>query len=122
MKIDFVKNAPGSNFTYTPGNVYFDNETHTIKVATASNRYVVYSGVRSAVFDDLTNILTIVNEDGEEYEISISSLPAVTSSDNGKILQVVNGVWALSTPISIYTGSGEPSNNVGNNGDIYLQS
>lgn len=120
MKLDFCKTTPGSS--YTPGNVYFDDETHTVKVATAANRYVVYSGVRSAIYDDSTNVLTIVNEEGEEYEITISSLPAVTSADNGKILQVVNGVWSLAEPVSIYTGTGEPSNILGSNGDIYIQS
>ena len=48
-------------------------------------------------------------------------LPAVTSDNNGKILQVVNGAWALVTPVTIYTGNGEPSSVLGNNGDIYLQ-
>ena len=48
-------------------------------------------------------------------------LPAVTASDNGKILQVVNGVWTLVTPITVYSGSETPSNSLGNNGDIYIQ-
>lgn len=30
--------------------------------------------------------------------LAVSGLPTVTSSDNGKILQVVNGAWALVTP------------------------
>lgn len=54
--------------------------------------------------------------------VTIDTLPTVTSSDNGKILQVVNGAWALVTPVSIYTGSGTPSNSTGNDGDLYLQS
>ena len=54
--------------------------------------------------------------------VNISGLPAVTSSDNGKILQVVNGAWALVSPISIYSGSESPSNSIGNDGDIYIQS
>jgi len=48
-------------------------------------------------------------------------LPTVSASDNGKILQVVNGQWALVTPTVIYTGNGTPDNTLGNNGDIYLQ-
>ena len=48
-------------------------------------------------------------------------LPAVTSSDNGKVLQVVNGVWTLVTPVTVYTGSNTPSDSLGNNGDIYIQ-
>lgn len=53
--------------------------------------------------------------------ISASVLPTVASSDNGKILQVVNGAWSLVTPVSIYTGSSEPSNSQGIDGDIYIQ-
>lgn len=50
-----------------------------------------------------------------------SGLPAVTAADNGKILQVVDGQWQLVTPTVVYTGSDAPSNTLGNNGDIYLQ-
>ena len=59
---------------------------------------------------------------GGVAEITIpSGLPAVTASDNGKILLVVNGAWALVTPTMIYTGSGTPDAQTGNDGDIYLQ-
>ena len=54
--------------------------------------------------------------------IPVNELPTVTSSDNGKVLMVVNGAWAVVDPIRIYGGSEEPSNQNGNNGDIYLQS
>ena len=50
-----------------------------------------------------------------------SGLPTVTSQDNGKILQVVNGQWELVTPSTIYTGQGAPDNLLGIDGDIYLQ-
>ena len=53
--------------------------------------------------------------------ITINALPTVTSSDNGKILQVVNGVWTLVSPVTLYSGSGTPSNAQGNNGDLYVQ-
>lgn len=52
---------------------------------------------------------------------SSSVLPTVTTADEGKILRVSNGAWALVVPSSIYTGSGAPDNSLGNNGDIYLQ-
>ena len=48
-------------------------------------------------------------------------LPAVTSSDNGMVLRVVNGVWTVSSPINVYSGNNAPDNSMGNNGDIYLQ-
>ena len=50
----------------------------------------------------------------------VSGLPSVTTADNGKILQVVNGVWTLVTPVTIYTGSGTPSSETGINGDIQV--
>ena len=49
------------------------------------------------------------------------SFPRITEEDNGKILQVVNGKLTLVTPTSIYTGTGQPNNLLGNNGDIYIQ-
>ena len=54
--------------------------------------------------------------------IQVNELPTVTASDNGKILRVVSGVWSLVNPNVIYSGSGTPSNSMGNDGDIYLQS
>ena len=48
-------------------------------------------------------------------------LPAVTSSDNGKILMVVNGQWQLVSPSVLYSGQGLPNNAQGNNGDLYMQ-
>lgn len=53
--------------------------------------------------------------------VSINELPAVTSSDNGKVLMVVNGAWSTVTPVSIYSGSAAPNNSQGINGDLYLQ-
>ena len=51
-----------------------------------------------------------------------SGLPTVTAADNGKVLMVVSGAWQMVTPVSLYSGSGTPSNSSGNNGDIYVQS
>lgn len=53
--------------------------------------------------------------------IQVNELPTVSSSDNGKILQVVNGVWSLVMPTAIYSGTSAPDSNIGNNGDIYVQ-
>lgn len=52
----------------------------------------------------------------------LSGIPSISSANNGQILQVVNGAWALVSPVTVYTGSDAPNNNNGNNGDIYLQS
>ena len=48
-------------------------------------------------------------------------LPVVTSEDEGKIMRVVNGVWTLVSPSTIYSGPYAPDSNIGNNGDLYLQ-
>lgn len=48
-------------------------------------------------------------------------LPAVTSADNGKVLQVIDGSWGLITPLTLYSGTGTPNNSQGNNGDLYAQ-
>lgn len=53
--------------------------------------------------------------------IAASGLPAVTSVDNTKVLQVVSGQWAVTTPLVVYSGDDNPPSSLGNNGDIYLQ-
>ena len=49
--------------------------------------------------------------------------PKVTEEDNGKFLVVENGAWVAKTiPFStIYTGTTTPTNDLGNDGDLYLQ-
>ena len=58
---------------------------------------------------------------GKTIPENIEALPDVTSSDNGEILRVVNGQWTLITPAIIYSGDGEPSDEHGNDGDLYIQ-
>ena len=49
-------------------------------------------------------------------------LPAVSSSDNGKVLAVQQGNWTPKMPVTVYGGTDAPGSSLGNNGDIYLQS
>lgn len=80
-------------------------------------------------FPNDTNLLSyewlrvLSNDNGRiiSYSIGGSGLPAVTASDNGKILRVVNGAWTLVDPITVYTGNSTPSSSLGQDGDIYLQ-
>ena len=50
----------------------------------------------------------------------INSIPTPTSSDNGKVLGVNGGAYALITPVTYYMGSSSPSSNTGNNGDLTI--
>ena len=53
-----------------------------------------------------TNIKTINNESIlGSGNLSVSGLPSVTSSDNGKVLEVSSGAWAAVRPVTIYSGS-----------------
>lgn len=51
------------------------------------------------------------------------TVPAVSSSDNNKVMMVQNGVWtARSITMQVYyTGSSAPSSSLGSDGDIYIQ-
>jgi hypothetical protein len=59
----------------------------------------------------------------EEYitPLEAKSLPVVDEASNNKILQVVNGVWTVVSPTVIYVGSDEPTNEIGEDGDLYTQ-
>jgi len=71
-----------------------------------------------------TNVDTFTTNAASNKTINIpNELPSYSSADSGKVLSVNSSgqlVWI--TPVSIYTGSGDPSNSMGNDGDIYLQS
>ena len=72
--------------------------------------------------DYITSIKTVNNESlVGSGNIVVSGLPQVSSTDNGKILMVVNGQWQLVSPSVLYSGSGVPNNANGNNGDLYMQ-
>ena len=53
--------------------------------------------------------------------LEAKSLPVVDEGSNGKILQVVNGVWTVVSPTVVYVGSAEPTNEIGEEGDLYAQ-
>lgn len=48
-------------------------------------------------------------------------LPDVTEAENNKILQIVDGAWTVTAPTVIYVGATEPTNEIGEDGDLYLQ-
>lgn len=44
-----------------------------------------------------TNYVDEVEVNGQTYDIRDKNLPSAESSDEGKFLRVVNGVWAAAT-------------------------
>ena len=84
--------------------------------ATVTNHVAALTGVATTANVSTHSGTTIPSATSSQMH-----LPAVTAADNGKILMVVNGAWALVNPTTIYTGSGTPSSGQGNDGDIYLQ-
>ncbi len=74
------------------------------------------------LIQDGTTNKTVTQTEKNSWNNALSNvLPTVTSSDNGKVLMVVNGIWSMVTPVSIYSGSTAPDDAQGVNGDIYLQ-
>lgn len=53
--------------------------------------------------------------------LEAKSLPVVNETLNGKILQVVDGKWAVVAPTTIYVGGATPTSDIGEDGDLYLQ-
>jgi hypothetical protein len=84
--------------------------------ATVTNHVAALTGVATTANVSTHSGTTITGRTSAQIH-----LPAVTAADNGKILMVVNGAWALVNPTTIYTGTGSPSSSQGNDGDIYLQ-
>ena len=72
---------------------------------------VTFNGSAASVSNGIASITAAIPE----------GLPTVSSSDNGKVLQVVNGSWTLVTPVNIYSGNSSPDNSQGTNGDLYIQ-
>ena len=48
----------------------------------------------------------------------VNGLPSVSSSDNGKILEVSSGAWATGRKITV--SSSTPTSGDGSNGDIWI--
>ena len=88
------------------------------RVSTVENTPVGDANVIETV---KVNGTSLVPDANKAVNIVLQGLPTVTAADNGKILAVVNGAWALVSPSTIYTGSGTPSSSQGNDGDIYIQ-
>lgn len=51
---------------------------------------------------------------------SIPTVPSVSSTDNNKVLMVINGAPSWQAIQTIYSGTSEPQDSTGSDGDIYL--
>lgn len=132
-----VPSAPGTlNTTATTAQSTSSNEA-------LSGNITLHKVAKTGAYSDLTGTPTIptvnnatltIQKNGTNVQtftanasnnvtanITVNELPTVTSSDNGKVLMVVNGTWSMVTPVGIYSGSAAPNNSQGINGDIYLQ-
>ena len=68
-----IKFHKGNSFsTYETGSVYFEEDTHLIKVATSPSEAKSYSGVQSASYTN--GILSIVNENCESISLDLSNI------------------------------------------------
>ena len=99
--------------------ITMNGETYSFTL-NQSTTYSINLGTVLTQHQSLTDYVTKTDLSNAGY--ITSGLPSVSSSDNGKILMVVNGAWSLVLPSTIYSGNATPSNANGNNGDIYLQS
>ena len=104
--------------------VMTESTTHSVEVY-YSNEYVVkldekYLPNSINTFREVVDTeIAALKDDVKSLEASI--LPAVDETSNNKILQVVNGVWSVVTPTAIYVSAAEPSNETGEDGDLYMQ-
>ena len=102
----------------TSANTHSAIESAKENIPTASS--IEQSGfTKDAITDVVINgVSGQVSSNTAVVTLPINELPVVTSSDNNKILQVINGSWALVTPINVYMTYDTPNNQYGNDGDI----
>ena len=80
-----------------------------------------YTAAEVGALSGITVNGTAATVSGSVAQLSVPVLPTVSSSDNGKVMMVVNGAWAAVMPTTVYTGENTPPSSLGNDGDIYLQ-
>ncbi len=123
-KVSGITVNSGSKVTPTNGVANLTINASTVgALATGTTLDGIADGTTRKLSDYVTTG-TVNTHSGTTIPSATSSqmhLPAVTAADNGKILMVVNGAWALVNPTTIYTGTGTPQSGTGNDGDIYLQ-
>ena len=121
-----ISHALQDNHTiHSTGIGYFDNKTNyeyrknAFEILDNGDIFAYNVGGFDGIH--VENIHSLQNVINNIYDRPV--FPSYSSADAGKILSI-NALGQLEwiTPIYIYTGSNAPSNSVGNNGDIYMQS
>lgn len=72
----------------------------------------------------ITTVATSANSGymTSDMVVKLDAIPNISVSDSGKVLQVSSaGTWTLVVPNVIYVGVDIPSDQLGNNGDVYIQ-
>ncbi|MBP5722794.1 MAG: hypothetical protein J6X18_04380 [Bacteroidales bacterium] len=101
--------------------INYANGGETLSIKNSNDEIVTFSSDKAQVQSDWNEANSGSTAYIKNKPTIPEGLPAVTSSDNGKVLTVVNGVWTPALPTIIYTGNGTPLSELGNEGDIYLQ-
>lgn len=67
--------------------------------------------------------LPYLNDDLRDLIAGLNSLPSCSDTDNGKFLSVVDGApaWVSMSIQQYYTGTTQPTSDIGNDGDLYLK-
>ena len=76
--LDFRKVASMPKSGLVAGCIYFDDTNHVINIATSPTNYTTYAGVRSADWNSSTNVLTIINHDGQTISIDFDNIATTT--------------------------------------------
>lgn len=116
--LSYIKNKPTIPAAQVQSNW---NETSTSSKAYIQNKPTIGDATISITKGSYTGTFT-TNATANKTINLPNELPSYSSSDSGKVLSINSSgqlVWI--TPVSIYSGSGEPLNSLGNNGDIYIQ-
>ena len=66
--------------------------------------------------DYVANNAPVTSVNGKTGDVTVSEIPSVTASDNGKVATVVNGVWSARRPTSYNTFSGASASAAGSVG------
>lgn len=116
----FTKNAG----TLTGVKVNGSNATVTSGIADIGTVLTSETSLSKGTTSGSGNVVTDISVSGHQITLTKGSfVPVATSGNSGKIPRITSaGGWEYVTPSAIYSGSGTPSNSLGNEGDIYIQS